>query len=189
MKRILALIFAFVLAIGALNSCIGDKNELIESEEKEEIKEKEENKETEIAEDTKPEVEIELLDDFCDASLLPMIITKERFEKEILSSIKDDEEKARFETFYTLYDISDPDYNDKLIDLVIVSFPAAEKRAVYVRSNDMATIEIDYLIGIMSKHLPDYTHEDLAYDYYLCGYTQEDFLNGLVPFEKGSLDS
>ena len=181
MKKILAFVLAVSMLAGALASCSSsDEDEFFEDVETYGDVQTTEPKDDTTDADTKKteadEKEIELIEGFEYIHLLPVIIEKDRFETEILSKITDSKDKSIFETYYTLYDISDDSLTDKAKDAIMETFPICEKYAIYWCAIDITPKEMGILTDMMVKYCPDYTYEDLARDSEMCGYTQEEVM-------------
>lgn len=166
MKRIIALLLLTLILSFALASCTSETN--TSTDDKTEAVEKE----------TEYQPIEELIDGFEDEPLVPKIMTSERFESIFVDSIINSRDRDIFCSFYVEYDIENGDYGPADIAEIEYVIPAAKENSVYVLNPDISPRELGKLQEIIEEHCEDYTHGDLAADYLLCGYNQEDIVNG-----------
>lgn len=93
-------------------------------------------------------------DDSFSADALPVVLSKERMEKDILSELSDDEKETVLNR-YTLYSKAKLDEN--ALKTIKLNFPSIEKSDLYIRSK-----------------MPDYIAEEIYVLFQKAGYTEED---------------
>lgn len=109
--------------------------------------------------------------------LVPKMISKDRFEKEILKKITDSDDRKKMTAFYTPRDPSTED-NEKMRESIYAKWPITRKMAIYVLPTDGngAVSEMDQrrIEAIIKKYCPEYTFEELDYDHALTEYESFD---------------
>ncbi len=110
--------------------------------------------------------------------LVPDIISKKRFESELLSKITDAKDKQRFTAYYSLRDASAwDDRSDAVREAMQKSLyaqvPITKKFAVYTIAPDATEVDKRRLESIIRTYCPDYTFEQLDIDYAECEYESD----------------
>ena len=109
--------------------------------------------------------------------LVPRMITKERFEKLIMSKVVDAPKKVRDRLsgggYWVLYDISDESYSESKVRQLLEKWPILEKFPIYFFDDS----KLGYLTKAeqtIKNYCPEYSYDDLEYDHELTGYTGND---------------
>lgn len=109
--------------------------------------------------------------------LVPKMISKERFQSEILSNVTDSEARKKLTTFYSLKDPK-AQKNDTMKNALYERWPITKEMAIYilptegngaVGAQDQKEIE-----AIIKQYCPGYTFEELDYDHELTRFEGED---------------
>lgn len=114
-------------------------------------------------------------------SLVPRLISKDRFENYLLPIMKEnmgDSEEGRFmyEKFeaYYLEKNLDKLTSEKMKKDLEKAWPITKKMPVYIFSPDATEVQINLMEEYIKTYVPDYTYEDLDYDHNLTEYESED---------------
>ena len=91
--------------------------------------------------------------------MLPAVVKRERFEKEFLSKMTD-EEKAEVLSNYTLFERESLDKDT--YDIMVISYPSLKDSDLYVRPNDIPNYIAEKSYNYLVK--AGYTMEDLQFD-------------------------
>ncbi len=102
--------------------------------------------------------------------LIPMQITAERFETEILEKIPEGRQKETFKSFFQKKSINDGTLTTAGKKQLIASYPIVEKYDIYVFATDAGDNEILRQETVIKTHCPEYSFEELEYDHSLVGY-------------------
>lgn len=113
--------------------------------------------------------------------LLPIQITEERFQSEIMSKIPDeiDGKTNRLklqmqDSMYILKDPNQPGLPQTVIDKMLDEYPICEKYPIRVLSADAKDQEKNRMETQIKTYCPGYTFEELEYDHTLVGYVAKD---------------
>ena len=102
--------------------------------------------------------------------LIPMQITAERFETQILSKIPEGRQKEQFKTYFQLKSLNDKTLTTAGKKQLIASYPIVEKYDIYVFDIDAGNNEMIRQETVIKTYCPEYTFEELEYDHELVGY-------------------
>ena len=108
--------------------------------------------------------------------LVPRLIEKNSFEKNLLTPISEGASQFLFGKFNSYYTLQDPEHetSEALRNEMYKSFPITKKMAVYVLDSSTSSAELATLEGLIKTYAPDYTYEDLDDDHMLTEYESED---------------
>ncbi len=106
--------------------------------------------------------------------LIPMQIEKNRFEEMILENITDAGDRDWALKQFVLYDPEAPGLTQTQIKKMQRQFPITKTYAIYVYSSLATNRDKTRMENIIKKYCPDYNYEELAYDYKLVEYENED---------------
>ncbi len=103
--------------------------------------------------------------------LLPMQISKERFETEILANIPEGRAKDVFLSFYQLKSLDDPTLTSSGKQQLLQTYPIVEQFPIYVFSTDAKENEKIRQETVIKTYCPLYSFEELQADHDEVGYT------------------
>ena len=106
--------------------------------------------------------------------LIPMQITAERFETEILSKIPEGREKDTFLSFFQKKSLNDMTLTASGKKQLLETYPIVEKYDIYVFSTDAGENEMLRQETVIKTNCPEYSFEQLEYDHSLVGYVAKD---------------
>lgn len=104
--------------------------------------------------------------------LVPMQISQERFESVIYQYVEEGSTFAadRLKVLYDLKDINDPTLTVKGKQELVNKYPIVEQFPIYVFATDAKDQEIIRAETWIKTYCPQYSFEDLEYDYEIVGY-------------------
>ncbi len=110
--------------------------------------------------------------------LAPDIISKKRFESEILSKITDAKDKQKLSAYYSLRDASAWDNQSAAVreamqKSLYAQVPITQKFAVYTIDPNATEVDKRRIETIIRTYCPDYTFEQLDLDYEECEYESD----------------
>lgn len=110
--------------------------------------------------------------------LAPDIISKTRFESEILSKITDPKDKQKFSAFYALRDASAWDKQSAAVreamqKSLYAQVPITKKFPVYTIDPNATEVDKRKIESYIRAYCPDYTFEQMDYDYEMCEYESD----------------
>ncbi len=106
--------------------------------------------------------------------LIPMQITAERFESEILSKIPEGRTKENFKSFFQKKSLNDMTLTTAGKKQLLASYPIVEKYDIYVFATDAGDNEMLRQETTIKTYCPEYSFEELEYDHSLVGYVATD---------------
>jgi len=102
--------------------------------------------------------------------LIPMQISKERFETQILANIPEGRAKDTFTAFFQLKSLDDPTLTTAGKKQLLTAYPIVETTPIYVFTTDAKENEKIRQETVIKTYCPEYTFEELQYDHELVGY-------------------
>lgn len=106
--------------------------------------------------------------------LIPMQISKDRLESEILANIPEGRQKDTLLAFYQLKSLDDPTLTTSGKKQLLASYPIVEKFPIYVFSTDAGETEKLRQEAVIKTYCAEYSFEELEYDHSLVNYTAVD---------------
>lgn len=103
-------------------------------------------------------------------SLVPRMISRERFESEIIANITDARAQKQVLNYYKLKDANEEGMSESSKQNMYKQYPITQTMAVYVFEESASAHEIDKIEQIIKLYCPSYTYEQLEYDHNLVEY-------------------
>ncbi|MBQ4151025.1 MAG: hypothetical protein IJC81_04410 [Clostridia bacterium] len=121
-----------------------------------------------------PRKNLPVLSDF----IVPRLITKERFETEILGKLdrEDSYQSWAYTKLYAFYCLYDPNDTTKAVNVIKAmqeEYPITKDGTAVYALTDISTRELVELQGYIQEFIPEYTYADMEYDHKLSGYESD----------------